>query len=30
MSSTYKILILGASNGSLLGAKITLAGHDVK
>jgi hypothetical protein len=26
---TYKILILGASYGSLLGAKIALAGHDV-
>ena len=27
---TYKILILGASYGSLLGAKIALAGHTVK
>ena len=30
MPSVYKILILGASYGSLLGAKIALAGHDVK
>jgi hypothetical protein len=30
MSTTYKILILGASYGSLLGAKATLAGHTVK
>ncbi len=30
MSTTYKILILGASYGSLLGAKLTLAGHTVK
>tara|TARA_Y100000590_G_scaffold438370_1_gene561121 strand:+ start:220 stop:1281 length:1062 start_codon:yes stop_codon:yes gene_type:complete len=30
MPSAYKILILGASYGSLLGAKIALAGHDVK
>ena len=30
MSTTYKILILGASYGSLLGAKIALAGHLVK
>ena len=26
---TYRILILGASYGSLLGAKLILAGHDV-
>ena len=30
MSTVYKILILGASYGSLLGAKLTLAGHTVK
>ncbi len=30
MGTTYKILILGASYGSLLGAKATLAGHTVK
>ncbi len=30
MSNTYKILILGASYGSLLGAKLALAGHTVK
>ncbi|MDP7261799.1 MAG: hypothetical protein QF676_04285, partial [Dehalococcoidia bacterium] len=30
MSTTYKILILGASYGSLLGAKMALAGHTVK
>ena len=29
MSTHYKILILGASYGSLLGAKMLLAGHDV-
>jgi hypothetical protein len=29
MSSRYKILILGASYGSLLGTKLALAGHDV-
>ena len=29
MKKTYKILILGASYGSLLGAKLLLAGHDV-
>lgn len=28
--TTYKILILGASYGSLLGAKLALAGHTVK
>lgn len=30
MDATYKILILGASYGSLLGAKLALAGHTVK
>jgi hypothetical protein len=30
MPITYKILILGASYGSLLGSKIALAGHTVK
>ena len=30
MSNNYKILILGASYGSLLGAKIAMAGHTVK
>jgi hypothetical protein len=30
MSTKYKILILGASYGSLLGAKMLLAGHTVK
>lgn len=30
MANTYKILILGASYGSLLGAKLALAGHSVK
>lgn len=30
MQTTYKILILGASYGSLLGAKLALAGHTVK
>ncbi len=30
MSSIYKILILGASYGSLLGSKLALAGHTVK
>lgn len=30
MQATYKILILGASYGSLLGAKLALAGHTVK
>ena len=30
MAITYKILILGASYGSLLGAKMALAGHTVK
>ena len=30
MSNTHKILILGASYGSLLGAKLALAGHTVK
>ena len=30
MSTKYKILILGASYGSLLGAKLLLAGHTVK
>jgi hypothetical protein len=30
MSTVYKTLILGASYGSLLGAKLTLAGHTVK
>ena len=29
MTATYKILILGASYGSLLGAKMALAGHSV-
>lgn len=29
MSSNYKILILGASYGSLLGSKLIMAGHDV-
>ena len=30
MTPKYKILILGASYGSLLGAKLLLAGHTVK
>ena len=30
MPTPYKILILGASYGSLLGAKFLLAGHSVK
>src|ERR1700682_4210510 len=30
MPSTYKILILGASYGSLLATKLLLAGHTVK
>ncbi len=30
MGTTYKVLILGASYGSLLGAKMALAGHTVK
>jgi hypothetical protein len=30
MTSSYKILIMGASYGSLLGAKMALAGHTVK
>lgn len=30
MKTPYKILILGASYGSLLGAKLVLAGHSVK
>ena len=30
MHTTYKVLILGASYGSLLGAKLLLAGHTVK
>ena len=30
MATTYRILILGASYGSLLGAKLCLAGHTVK
>jgi len=30
MKTTYKILILGASYGSLLGTKLALAGHTVK
>ena len=30
MASTYKILIMGASYGSLLGTKMALAGHTVK
>lgn len=30
MGATYKILILGASYGSLLGVKLALAGHTVK
>ena len=29
MGKTYKVLILGASYGSLLGTKLALAGHDV-
>jgi hypothetical protein len=29
MSSRYKVLIMGASYGSLLGTKLALAGHDV-
>jgi hypothetical protein len=29
MGTTYKILIMGASYGSLLGTKLALAGHDV-
>jgi hypothetical protein len=29
MQKTYKILIMGASYGSLLGTKLALAGHDV-
>ena len=29
MSTTYNILILGASYGSLLGTKLALAGHTV-
>ena len=29
MAAKYKILIMGASYGSLLGAKLALAGHDV-
>src|SRR5579872_1339690 len=29
MKATYNVLILGASYGSLLGAKLLLAGHDV-
>ena len=29
MSKSYRILILGASYGSLLGTKLALAGHDV-
>ena len=30
MATSYKILIMGASYGSLLGAKMALAGHTVK
>src|SRR4030067_1107781 len=30
MGTTYKILIMGASYGSLLGTKLALAGHTVK
>ena len=30
MSTAYKILIMGASYGSLLGAKLLAAGHTVK
>src|SRR5919202_1152200 len=30
MSTTYNVLILGASYGSLLGTKLAMAGHDVK
>ena len=30
MGATYKILIMGASYGSLLGIKLALAGHEVK
>src|ERR687885_492655 len=29
MAKTYKVLILGASYGSLLGTKLAMAGHDV-
>ena len=29
MATTYKVLIMGASYGSLLGTKIALAGHTV-
>ena len=29
MSKTYRIVILGASYGSLLGTKLSLAGHEV-
>ena len=29
MATTYKILIMGASYGSLLGTKLALAGHNV-
>ena len=29
MKKTYRVLIMGASYGSLLGAKLALAGHDV-
>ncbi len=30
MGKTYKIMIMGASYGSLLGAKLALAGHHAK
>ena len=30
MGTTYRILIMGASYGSLLGTKLALAGHRVK
>ena len=30
MPTTYNVLILGASYGSLLGTKLAMAGHDVK
>ena len=30
MTTSYKVLILGASYGSLLGTKLAMAGHDVK
>jgi ketopantoate reductase len=30
MSTSYNVLILGASYGSLLATKLAMAGHDVK